>query len=89
MTKQFTEISWKDAVCESLDPDIFFTDDIEDVEVKKLTTAMAKDLCSHCPVLEDCREWGLEHEKWGMWGGLTPTERRTINREREKDASTN
>ena len=37
--------------------------------------ALARKLCARCPVVEPCREAG-SHEPLGMWGGLTPTERR-------------
>lgn len=37
-------------------------------------------LCSHCPVLLDCRTWGLHHEDDGIWGGISENERRIIRR---------
>ena len=36
--------------------------------------------CDRCPVLYQCREAGID-ERYGVWGGLTPTER---NRSRAK-----
>ena len=32
-------------------------------------------MCYNCPVWEDCLEYGRD-EQWGLWGGLTPQERR-------------
>lgn len=41
----------------------------------------AKGLCSRCPVRAACLEHSLvEKERYGMWGGLTPIERRRIER---------
>ena len=40
----------------------------------------AKAICATCPVLEECREHGLSHERFGIWGGLTAAERRKIRR---------
>lgn len=38
-------------------------------------------LCSTCPVQVQCLAASLvERERWGMWGGLTPIERRRIER---------
>ncbi len=34
-----------------------------------------------CPVRDECRDWGIRHEKFGIWGGLTEIERR---RERKR-----
>lgn len=38
-------------------------------------------ICSACPVRDACLTHALdEKERWGMWGGLTPIERRRIER---------
>tara|TARA_B110001454_G_scaffold205178_1_gene214554 strand:+ start:253 stop:642 length:390 start_codon:yes stop_codon:yes gene_type:complete len=36
---------------------------------------MGRVVCSTCPVWQSCIEYGRD-EKWGMWGGLSPKERR-------------
>lgn len=36
---------------------------------------VGKALCHTCPVWKDCLDYGKE-EQWGLWGGLTPQERR-------------
>ena len=37
----------------------------------------AKEICSQCSVLDQCREYALEiREQHGIWGGLTERERR-------------
>lgn len=46
----------------------------------KAAVAHAKALCARCPVLEDCRAHGIAHEQWGIWGGLTETEREALRR---------
>jgi hypothetical protein len=44
-------------------------------------TLWAKELCSKCPVLQSCRTYAIDAlEPFGIWGGLTPIERRTIRR---------
>src|SRR4051812_26295791 len=37
--------------------------------------ADALNCCASCPVLLDCRTWGIAHEKEGVWGGLTASQR--------------
>jgi hypothetical protein len=37
--------------------------------------AVGKTACRNCSVWKDCMKLGAE-ETWGMWGGLTPQERR-------------
>ena len=41
---------------------------------------MAKSICNSCIHKTECRQWGLEHEYFGIWGGLTERERRPIRR---------
>lgn len=41
----------------------------------------ARTICNTCPVKEACLAHALANkERWGMWGGLTPIERRRIER---------
>ena len=41
----------------------------------------ARAVCLSCPVREECLTHALnEKERFGMWGGLTPIERRRIER---------
>lgn len=44
----------------------------------QLEQAECKAVCAHCPVLAQCRTWGLTkgRDECGVWGGLTKEERR-------------
>ena len=39
-------------------------------------------ICAGCPVLAPCRDHGIRHEVYGIFGGLTPRARRLIRKER-------
>lgn len=39
---------------------------------------LARTICNRCEVRQECLEWALRHEDWGMWGGLTPVERKRL-----------
>jgi WhiB family redox-sensing transcriptional regulator len=66
------------ARCRNVDPDLFFpTKGGPDV------TAHAKAVCAQCPVRTECLEYAVENqERYGVWGGLSPKERRPLMRER-------
>jgi WhiB family redox-sensing transcriptional regulator len=40
----------------------------------------AKEVCTGCPVLLKCREFGMT-QKLGVWGGLSATERQALRRQ--------
>lgn len=43
--------------------------------------APAQAICRRCALLYQCRDWALNTgQQHGVWGGMTPRERRTILR---------
>ncbi len=58
------------AYCRSTDPSLFYAQDTASI-------TRAKAACSQCVVREICLEVALEQkETFGVWGGMTPEERR-------------
>jgi len=69
---------WQDAaLCAEVDPDLFFPEKGESIRAPK-------QVCAACPVRAQCLEYALEHEvgRWGVWGGTTWAERRTLQQQR-------
>lgn len=60
----------------SIDPEIFYPDGYA------LGQAMpAIRICRKCDVQDACANWALETgQHFGVWGGLSPTQRRKIRR---------
>jgi hypothetical protein len=66
----------KRAACKE-DPEAMFPSSNED-EIED-----AKAHCRRCPIIQLCGQWALEHrEEYGVWGGLSEAERRTLLRRR-------
>lgn len=65
-------------VCDGMDPELFFPTSGNDRQIEA-----AKAVCATCPVLGLCREHGIRHEKWGVWGGMTEGERRKERKRRK------
>jgi WhiB family redox-sensing transcriptional regulator len=57
-------------------PGIFYPEDFPDPIVRKQATRTAKALCRECPVMSECLTFALEsNERFGVWGGLSASER--------------
>lgn len=64
-----------DALCAQTYPDAFFPDS----ETAEGSTAKARSICGSCLVPDECLAYALAHdERYGIWGGLTSSERRRI-----------
>lgn len=62
------------ALCGQTDPEIFFPDKGEGTGAEK-----AKNICRKCEVQKECLIWALtNNEQYGIWGGMTTTERENL-----------
>src|SRR5262245_37709587 len=67
--------------CRGMDSGFFFHPHGERGSAKANREAMAKQVCRACPVIEQCRRHALAaHEPYGVWGGLSESERDRIIR---------
>ena len=68
------------ARCTEVDPELHFPD-------KGHSTVPAKKVCFSCEVRPECLEYALaNHERFGVWGGLSERERRLIGYGKEEAA---
>lgn len=78
-----TFVDWTKANCEGLDTNLFY--DVEEMRTgnpeRKERMDSIRRLCSSCPILQKCMEWGFEEEEYGVWGGLTSVERSSFTDE--------
>lgn len=75
---------WQDqGACKYEDPESFFLEYNERGSSKRKKEIKAVAICNTCPVIQQCREHALRvPEIYGVWGGLTEDQRRTILRKR-------
>lgn len=58
-------------ICQEVDPDLWFPE-----QGDRAANQKAKEICSECPVIAECREWAISsREPFGVWGGLSARER--------------
>jgi WhiB family transcriptional regulator, redox-sensing transcriptional regulator len=71
--------------CRGMDSGFFFHPEGERGPARANREARAKQICQGCAVLEQCRRHALAvHEPYGVWGGLSESERDAIIRDRER-----
>lgn len=69
----------ENGACRTRDPGEFFP-------IRGVDTRPAKALCETCPVLLECRGYGLTYPSLkGLWGGLSERQRRRIRRATKLD----
>lgn len=80
---------WERAACRGQDAGYFFAPSwFETREEKLAREAVAKSICSRCPVREPCLEYALAaREPHGVWGGLNEMERRAVLRSRDAEGT--
>jgi WhiB family transcriptional regulator, redox-sensing transcriptional regulator len=78
--------SWRlRAACRSEDSSLFFPADGERPGAKARREAKAKLVCAACPVVAECAAYALDnHERWGVWGGLSQEDREVMWQRRER-----
>jgi|AntAceMinimDraft_6_1070360.scaffolds.fasta_scaffold15106_6 hypothetical protein len=71
--------------CRGEDTTGFYTED-DGLETTKEQKKEIKKICGGCVHQLDCLEWGLEKERFGVWGGLNNRERSLLRRRRRNKA---
>jgi len=72
------------AACRKTGGELFFSPDGERGSTKRRRERAAKAVCAICPVREDCAAYAIgNHERYGVWGGLSEHERELIWRDLE------
>jgi WhiB family redox-sensing transcriptional regulator len=64
----------RQAACAGHDPDHWYVPE-------QTTYRYARAICAVCPVKTDCLNWALRAGEYqGMWGGLSPQQRRQLRK---------
>ena len=64
--------------CATVGGDFWFPEQTSDTR----DIAIAKSICGSCIHRTECAEWGINKERFGIWGGLIESQRRLIRRQR-------
>lgn len=76
------------AVCVGVDPDVMFPTTRGRAYDRQPMILRAKKVCAPCPVKAECLEYALAfpptNDQHGIFGGLTPAERRRVRAQRAR-----
>ena len=71
--------SWRDEAACIGHEELFYSAEDESKGERRRKETEAKAVCAACPVFDACRKFALESEElYGVWGGLTESERHKI-----------
>jgi WhiB family redox-sensing transcriptional regulator len=75
---KYAEVDWEKAECKGIETDTFYW-----VEESRNKDAYAyidavRSICARCPIWSACLAYALEHEQYGVWGGMTSLERKSF-----------
>jgi hypothetical protein len=72
---------YESPLCAEVDGEYWYPEDLFGPG-KNESIALAKRICGNCRHRTECAEWGINFERFGMWGGLTANQRRVIRKKR-------
>jgi WhiB family redox-sensing transcriptional regulator len=72
---------YESPACASIGGDFWFPEK-SDGTSNSVEMLMAKSICKSCPHRIECAEWGVNKERFGIWGGTTESERRAIRQQK-------
>lgn len=82
--QQFSEVPFPEfdgtQNCKGQDVDDFYRDDDLTKSANRWREDLAKRHCRNCAFITPCLEWGLHNEEFGVWGGTTENERRSMRK---------
>lgn len=65
----------RDGKCVGINPKFFFPEEGESYQT-------GIKICALCPIRIKCAEYALRNHEHGLWGGLTPNDRKTVRKAR-------
>lgn len=73
-------------LCNQVGGDMFFPSDLDDptqLDSNMANVQEARKICNNCDHKIECAEWGIRHERFGIWGGLNSRDLVAIRRKRK------
>lgn len=66
--------------CLTTKVEVFFPEGVPGTGELRRKELAAKAICIGCPVINECLQLALENNEYGIWGGTTMEERKSLRR---------
>lgn len=77
---KYEEVNWELAECRGMYTDLFYrVEEERNVDAYFYINAV-REVCARCPLWKQCFQYAYEHERFGVWGGMTSLERASFDR---------
>jgi len=73
----YAEIDWSKAACKNLPTEFFYKIEERGI-VKLIDVDVIRFTCAPCPIWARCLRYAASNENYGVWGGCTTDERRSL-----------
>lgn len=92
-----SQLEWMNkAACIGVETKLFFPDHklAKGAQEGANSYKMARAICKDCPVIDDCLRYAMQmfpdcNDDYGMWGGMSPRERRLFKRKARAEMRVN
>lgn len=70
---RYEDVPWDKAGCKNTDVESFYPPN--GIPVKAVVR-----ICQECPIVSECGEYAIEHERYGYWAGMAEQTRDHLRR---------
>jgi WhiB family redox-sensing transcriptional regulator len=75
---KYDEVKWDLAECQGSYTDLFYSVEEERNASAYWNINAVRSICARCPIWSACLTYAFAYESYGVWGGLTSLERKSI-----------
>jgi WhiB family redox-sensing transcriptional regulator len=75
---KYQQVDWDQAECQEFDTDLFYRVEEERNQDAYQFINAVRSICGRCPIQRECLAYAFGNEEFGVWGGLTGLERRSV-----------
>ena len=75
---KYQQVDWDQAECREFDTDLFYRVEEERNQDAYQFINAVRSICGRCPIQRECLAYAFGNEEFGVWGGLTGLESRSV-----------